>query len=402
MDKNKEYFLYLLSCQINKKEVLTYDEEINWEEIYKLSKIHNLIVIIFSAINTIPNQYKPSIDIYNKFKKDVLLCVQYNAISSKLNEEVINTFIKEKLDHISIKGYILKNYYPSLDYRSMSDIDILIKKEDRERSHKILQELGYENFIKDSYVWNYKKNKSHIEIHTELIEEEIKQDIDFKKYFSNPWEHIVPLKGDYSYTLNNEYHFIYLLVHIAKHFYSCGCGVRMIMDIAVYINKFKEKLDWNYIWQELEKLDLKLLGQNILVLCNKWFDTKLDFEYDIEENFYNKLSETILTGGTFGFYNSNFRIAEIRNNIERNNKTINKVKAKVLKQMLFPSYEELIKLEKYSFLKGRKYLIGFAWIYRGFYQLKSRGIGSIGYVGSVLNSESEVKEQSETMNKLGL
>lgn len=402
MDKNKEYFLYLLSCQINKKEILIYDEEINWKEIYKLAKIHNLIVIIFSAINKIPNQYKPSSDIYSKFKKDVLLCVQHNVISSKLNEEVINTFIKEKLEHIPIKGYILKAFYPSIEYRSMSDIDILIKKEDRERSHKILQRLGYENFIKDSYVWNYKKNKSHIEMHTELIEEEIKQDIDFKKYFSNPWEYTVPLKGDYSYTLNKDYHFIYLLVHIAKHFYGCGCGVRMIMDIAVYINQFKEELDWNYIWQELEKLDLKLLGQNILVICNKWFDTKLDFEYEIEEEFYNKLSESILTGGTFGFYNSNFRIAEIRNNVSKNNENNKKVKLKILKQMLFPSYEELIKLNQYSFLNGKKYLIGFAWIYRGFYQLKSRGTSSIGYLGSVLNSENKVKEQSETMNKLGL
>lgn len=121
------------------------------------------------------------------------------------------------------------------------------------------------------------------------------------------------------------------------------------MDIAVYINKFGKELDWNYIWAEMDKLDLRLLTQNILILCNKWFDTNLDFEYEIEEEFYNKLSETILNGGTFGFYNSNFRIAQIRNDIGKNNEGSNTVKAKVLKQMLFPSYEELIKSKQYSF-----------------------------------------------------
>ena len=74
----------------------------------------------------------------------------------------------------------------------------------------------------------------------------------------------------------------------------------------MYINKFGKELDWDYIWVEMDKVDLRLLTQNILILCNKWFDTNLDFEYEIEEDFYNKLSETILTGGTFGFYNSNF------------------------------------------------------------------------------------------------
>lgn len=71
------------------------------------------------------------------------------------------------------------------------------------------------------------------------------------------------------------------------------------MDIAVYINKFGKELDWNYIWAEMDKLDLRLLTQNILILCNKWFDTNLDFEYEIEEEFYNKLSETILNGWNF-------------------------------------------------------------------------------------------------------
>ena len=402
MDENKKYFIYLLSCQINQKKILIDNKQIDWNEIYKLAKIHDLIVIIFSAINTLPIGYRPNAEIYNKFKKSAFLYIQYNAIITKMNEELINEFIKQELVYVPIKGYILKNYYPYPDFRSMSDIDILIKDNDREKSHKIMMELGYENFIKDKYVWNYRKKKSQIEIHTQLIEEEIKQDIDFKKYFSNPWQNIKPFKGDYCYILDKEYHLIYLLVHIAKHFYSCGCGVRMIMDIAVYINKFGKELDWDYIWGEMDKLDLRLLTQNILILCNKWFDTNLDFEYEIEEEFYNKLSETILTGGTFGFYNSNFRIAQIRNDIGKNNEGSNTVKAKVLKQMLFPSYEELIKSKQYSFLRDKKYLIGFAWIYRGFYQLKSRGIGSIGYLGSVLNSENKIKEQNETMNKLGL
>ncbi|MCI6738137.1 MAG: nucleotidyltransferase family protein, partial [Intestinibacter sp.] len=335
-------------------------------------------------------------------KNKFLLYIQHSTVIENYAEKLINNFKKEKLDHIIIKGYVLKDYYPSPEYRSMSDIDILIKPDDREKSHEIMLKLGYKNSIKDSNVWDYRKNKSYIEIHTSLIENEFKEDVNLKEYFSDAWSHIERFRGENCYILDKEYHLIYNLVHIAKHFYNCGCGVRMIMDIAVYINKFGDRLDWNYIWNELEKLDLKLFTENILILCNKWFDTKIDFSYDIEQDFYNKLCENILLGGTFGFNNSNFRIAKIRNDIKNDQQDYRSSLINTLRCMIFPPYEELIKINRYSFLKDRKYLIVFAWIYRWFDQIKSRGMSSIGYILSILKSNKKIDEQKDTMNKLGL
>ncbi|MDY5212289.1 nucleotidyltransferase domain-containing protein [Intestinibacter sp.] len=342
MNNSQKYFLELISSQINETEVMVSDNQIDWYEIYNLAKIHSLGSIVFSAMNKLQDKVDIPLEIYNNMKKKLLFQMKYNMIFDENTDNLIEVFNQEKIKHIVIKGYILKKYYPSREYRSMSDIDIFIDLSDREKVYKIMKRLGYENERQCDDVWTYKKKFSYIEVHTTLVEQEIKQDIDFKKYFSNLWEYTIALKGNYCYTLNKNYHLIYLLVHIAKHFYGCGCGVRMIMDIAVYINKFGEELDWNYIWTEMDKLDLRLLTQNILILCNKWFDTKLDFEYEIEDEFYDKLSETILNGGTFGFYNSNFRIAQIRNDIAKTNKKGNTIKTKVLKQMLFPSYEELI------------------------------------------------------------
>ena len=68
MDENKKYFIYLLSCQINQKKIIIENKQIDWNKIYKLAKIHDLIVIIFSAINTLPIEYRPNAEIYNKFK----------------------------------------------------------------------------------------------------------------------------------------------------------------------------------------------------------------------------------------------------------------------------------------------------------------------------------------------
>ena len=52
-----------------------------------------------------------------------------HSFKAELNN-VCDVFTKEKLVHIPLKGSIIKNMYPSTDMRSMSDMDILIKRED--------------------------------------------------------------------------------------------------------------------------------------------------------------------------------------------------------------------------------------------------------------------------------
>ncbi len=44
--------------------------------------------------------------------------------------------------HVPLKGSIIKNMYPSIDMRTMSDMDILIKREDAKKVHDILIEMG--------------------------------------------------------------------------------------------------------------------------------------------------------------------------------------------------------------------------------------------------------------------
>ena len=66
MNKEQKYFLDLISSEINGTEVDVYDGEIDWNEIYKLAKIHSLIAVTFSAINKLPKESNIPLEIYNK------------------------------------------------------------------------------------------------------------------------------------------------------------------------------------------------------------------------------------------------------------------------------------------------------------------------------------------------
>ena len=150
MNNSQKYFLELISSQINETDVMVSENIIDWCEIYNLAKIHSLESIL---------------EIYNKLKKKLLFQMKYNMVFDQNADKLIDVFNEEKIKHIVIKGYILKKYYPSREYRSMSDIDIFIDLSDREKVYKIMKYLGYENERQCDDVWTYKKKFSYIEVH---------------------------------------------------------------------------------------------------------------------------------------------------------------------------------------------------------------------------------------------
>lgn len=46
--------------------------------------------------------------------------------------------------------------------------------------------------------------------------------------------------------------FPFLVLHMFKHFTSTGAGIRMAMDVLLYMEKYYEQIDWSYIWDKLK------------------------------------------------------------------------------------------------------------------------------------------------------
>lgn len=397
---NYKFFIQLINSFVNDKPVKP-EDNINWDEIIRLAKINNLLGIIFTSIDKMDKSYRPKEELYNKLKRNFLLQIRNSDQIDTYVKHIIKAFEEENIDHIFLKGYEIKHCYPIPELRTMSDVDIVIRREDRQKSDEVLKDLGYEGNFTNCEVWDYRKKISYIEMHTSMVSDEIKQGIDYRKYFSNPWEHAV-LKSKNTYKLDDEYHLIFLLVHMAKHFSECGCGIRMFLDIAFYIKKYSQTLDWDYIWKELKSLELVMFTKIVFTLCNRWFDGEIPIEpINLDDEFYEKITENVLLGGIFGFELSNYKLGMVRHDLNKSNSYF-KSSFKICKRLIFPPYEELIKQKTYSKLKNRKYLILFAWIHRLFYILFTRRKQSFGYLFGILFGKNKIKEQSETINKLGL
>lgn len=399
-NKNAMFFIDMLSSFVNNSNQVSnsnIDSNTDWNEIIKLANIHNVTGIVYLAAKKLQDEYKPDIDVIRRLEKDFFITALRSEYRNNAMESLINAFNEAEIPHILFKGYVIKNYYPVNEMRTMGDIDILIKPKDREKSHKLLLSLGYKTGELEEEVWHYSNNVVSLEIHTKIMYHNIHNGIDYVQYFSEVWDHTIKTSRKYTFELSIEYHFIYIIVHLAKHFDGKGCGIRMIMDIAVFLNYFRDQLNWAYVNEEFEKLNLSLFSLNIFILCKRWFGTSFNFMLpDMDETYYKDLSNYIISAGTFGFYERDSAARVIRMELHQGDVgNIKKVKIaamiKIYFMKLFPSYKEMCKSNHYWFVVGKPLLLPIAWIYRIFRLAKD-----------ICKSSKEAEKQYEIITKIGL
>lgn len=342
---------------------LSCDAEI--EEITKFGNIHNLTPVLGYALN---RHIKENLNDNMAAKKLSDLFLQTFMFQHKriiLFEKLLDKLNAEKVKTVLIKGCVVKKYYPDPEIRTFGDIDFLVQEKDIKKTDKIMLELGYSKYVEEGAVWGYKKGAENYEIHTALLPNEEVLNAKTKEFVSSAFSYVVPTDREYVFELEPSYHFIFLLLHTAKHMINSGAGVRMYLDLAMMI-KNEPQLDFSYITETCENLGMLKFLNCALFICRKWFEIFPDIESvspDIESvspdvDTLNLMEEYIISAGIFGFYNRNPAVSRIRNT----DKGVSKFAA--LKNYVFPSYEEM--KSSYRFLNGRPYLLPLVWVIRLF------------------------------------
>ena len=205
-------------------------------------------------------------------------------------DEVSDIFEKNGIDYLTMKGTEIRRFYPSPEMRTSSDIDILIRKKDVSRADELLREAGYKLTHGGPHDTSYlSPANAHIEVHYQLFDE----GLDFYEDFADIWDRAIPA-GD------NEHHFImtpddayiYIVVHMLKHFKNSNAGARNILD--VYLLRKNTELSEDYISKNCSKMGAEKFRKGIERLAWTWFG---DGE---EGDFEREFGEYILRNGIYG------------------------------------------------------------------------------------------------------
>ena len=266
--------------------------------------------------------------------------------------ELTAAFESQGIDHLLLKGSVLKNLYPKPELRIMGDADILIRNEQYESLKPILCEHGFAHDSTGPYDYTWDSSELHAEFHYRLASP---ADKDFLAYFGDGWYRAKKSGEGYRYEYSKEDHLIYLVMHFAKHYRDSGIGIKHAVDLWVY-NQAYPKINTDYIKNELEKLHLWEFYSNVQNMLLVWFAEK---DEDEKTAF---MTDVIFQNGAFGAH-SNFVISKSVRAANRSGSSKFAL-ARRTAEMIFPDRESMSL--RYPVLKKTPLLLPVMWVARGF------------------------------------
>ena len=331
--------------------------------IKKLARSQGIWPTVYSALSEITPEV---------FQMAALKTIRQTAVYKLVKE------LKEEknITCCFLKGEILDDMYHDPGIRMTADSDLLIDPKHEREVIKLLKSKGY--LIHERQKTSNELQTVHpkiglVEFHTDLDNKQMRE-VWFNNKFREPEKfRIHTSKSDIEYlTLSETDGLIFVTLHFIKHLISGVASVKMMMDVLMYIETYKETVNWGKfdgLMAELkyEKLImvLKFIGTKYLGfrfqtealddLATKLLDD-LEFNRQTKENleFYDKYTESrykIFGNGDYKGYKLKLTLISF-------------------KKIFFPS--RVTMCVKYPYLIKKPALLPYAWCERAVKSVSKR------------------------------
>ncbi len=378
-----KYLTHLIACTINNAEPEAPFEGMDWEQLYSLAYFQKAVALIYPSAKklAVPSKVMEKLT-YTNHRMTAREARQ--EIESKI---ILKALCEEGIPFIKMKGVVIKNLYPMPSMRTQSDVDLIVKAEDRPRCEKLMKDFGYEVLIKKESTDEYVKDKFfYYEFHSSL-----NSAFKFSELFSEPFTKTKPSPDSTGVVFTDEYFYMHIITHLYKHFVVEGCGIRPFCDLYIF-EKSHPQLNMEFIIKTLSDYGLGDFYQIIIKLCRCFFQGEAfdDNQKDI---------------ATFVFRCGDHGSKAIRHLTEANPNKKKPLslwsKIRFALEIYFPPAKNL--KFRYPILEKAPYLIPFYWVKRGFYTVffKKEAIQAQNRKIESVNSD-EIKEAQKIYKLMGL
>ncbi len=224
--KEGEYLVSLLRAALRNEPPMPAPDGINWQGLYALAERQLVAAAAWRAVKDLPGC--PS-DVRVLFSASADRALRKELLFDAARGEIFAAFDENSIDHMPLKGVLIKDMYPAKGMREFADNDILYREGDRAAVDKIMRSLGYASEGLESVHDVYKKPPVfNFELHRALFEERHV----FAGYFDGIWERAVKEEGENrAYRMTEEDFYAYFTAHFQKHSESGGAGLRSFADM---------------------------------------------------------------------------------------------------------------------------------------------------------------------------
>ena len=382
MANELQFLTKLISSILYKKPLPKIPEGFEWKQFLGLVNKNSFTSFIYDEIQKVegfPTQlFQP---MKEQRQTEVWLCMMQKHYA----EQLLNRFEAEGIRALPLKGLILRELFPHPHMRVMSDMDILIGIEKLQQSRQIMKELGFAVYRYDEHHDIYNRDQLiSVELHKLLIVGEMED------YFQIGFERAKIKEGtNYIYELSKEDFYIHMIGHMAYHFANGGIGIRLVLDVRVYMDHYKESLDWDYIETELQTAGLHTFAKQVEKLADVWFLGETSNEL------IDELGEYIANSGYLGVEEHRDILEVVKQTGDGSGK---KAKRRAVVEAIFPDYKTMTFL--YPILKKVPILLPVMWLVRMVKVLCKRR-KNVERIGRLMHTDdADIKRLDALYNKL--
>lgn len=231
----------------------------------------------------------------SKLKQTYYISFNRNKIIYEYFRDAVKAISEKGKSVIALKGVFLADkIYHDIGLRHMSDIDLLVKKEDAESCRNILIGIGFETkerykseFIRSTHDTKHLpqlvKDNISIELHLKTHTDDCEYNVNIDDY----WRNAVPAEIS-----NTECLALYpndllqhLCLHLDYHFKNGKIQLYSYCDIAGVLKFYKNEINWDAFEHSCNKYNCSKNAYLQLYIAHKYFAARLP------EHMLNKASD---------------------------------------------------------------------------------------------------------------
>ena len=238
--------------------------------IYYIAKKHNLVSIMAQAMEKLG--FESDSDIWKRWLKEKNQLIYKSVLMDVEREAIQDFFEKNNIWYMLLKGMVIRKYYPAPELREMADNDILFDNKYSKEVYEFMTARGYkyDDYNKGYHDEYLKPPAYNFEMHRQLVSS--KERPKWYEYYKDVKSILInDANGKNQFYFSDNDFYVYFIVHTYKHFLNSGMGLRTVLDVYLYVSNLQEKLDFDYIEEQLKKLDAYDFEQTFRSIAFKMF-----------------------------------------------------------------------------------------------------------------------------------
>ncbi|AWI06379.1 nucleotidyltransferase domain-containing protein [Clostridium drakei] len=381
MNNDQQCLACLLTASIHGEKINNAEvDNINWNIVFKMAKEHDVFAFLYPIIKSMQDNFNHEDEIVLKWKKNTILASIIQKQNINKMTSVLRALNEAEIQVIGLKGLVLRELYPVKELRTMSDSDILVHFEDVEKVEKILLNLGYFEYSRDSkHILFSHKRFLPIELHWKLIDTLYFKNADYIE--RSIWENTENVNICSATVLvpSLENQILYLCLHMAVHFVYSGFGLRQLCDLVILVETQRHKVNWNSFYEQVKKCKIENFVIAIFEVCKRLFHMVVPNELynrEVENNEYiDMIIDSVFIGGVYGGIYGKVILSAVDDKLlsycESDRQSHSFMgKFKCIVGFFFPRADKLSK--RYSYVKKHPMFIPLAWLHRLIYGIFRR------------------------------